>query len=354
MSELTSSPMRHSSAGVLDLPGVTEESWQEEAYRRGWGDGLPLVAPTPARVAAALAALDGIDLQLGPLPPSGLVPTRESLTANAVMAGCRPADLPVVLAAVRALQAPEYNLHGVLATTHPCAPMVIVSGPVRGELGINSGTNCLGQGTRANAVIGRAVQLVTTHVGGARPGVMDRATQGGPAKYSFCFGENEEDSPFPPFSVRRGFAPGESVVTVAATEGPHNVNDHGGTTAEDLLLTIAGTMAQPGSNNVYVKGPHFLVLGPEHAATLARDGWTAEAVRDALWERARIPVEKVSEANRRQFEDWGVLPDGDAYTVSTGPEMLHVLVAGGAGKHSVWIPSFGATAAVSRPVPTRP
>jgi hypothetical protein len=142
-------------SAVLDLPGVTEESWQEEAYRRGWGDGLPLVAPTPARVAAALAALDGIDLELGPLPPSGLVPTRESFAANAVMAGCRPADLPVVLAAVRALQAPEYNLHGVLATTHPCAPMVVVSGPVRAELGVNSGANCLGQGTRANAVIGR-------------------------------------------------------------------------------------------------------------------------------------------------------------------------------------------------------
>ena len=143
-------------------------------------------------------------------------------------------------------------------------------------------------------------------------------------------------------------------MTVAATEGPHNVNDHGGTTAEDLLLTIAGTMAQPGSNNVYVKGPHFLVLGPEHAATFARDGWTADAVRDALWERARIPVSGVSGANQRQFEDWGVLPDGDAYPVSTGPEMLHVLVAGGAGKHSAWIPSFGATAAVSRAVPSRP
>jgi hypothetical protein len=333
---------------------VTEESWQEEAFRRGWGDGLPLVAPTPARVAAALAALEGIDLELGPLPPSGLVPTRESLAANAVMAGCRPADLPVVLAAVRALQAPEYNLHGVLATTHPCAPLVAVNGPVRGELGINSGGNCFGQGTRANAVIGRAVQLVTTHVGGARPGVMDRSTQGTPAKYTWCFGENEEESPFEPFSVRRGFAPGESVVTVAACEGPHNVNDHGSTTGAGLLMTIAGTMAAAGANNVYVKGPHFLVLGPEHAATLHRDGWTVDSIRDRLWEQARIPVSQFSEENRRQFADWGVEPDGGAYPISTGPEMLHVLVAGGAGKHSAWIPSFGATAAVSRAVPSRP
>lgn len=339
---------------VLELPGVTEENWSEAAEQRGWGDGLPTVPPTPERVAAALAALDGINLELGPMPPSGLVPTRESFAANAVMAGCRPADLPVVLAAVRALLAPEYNLHGVLATTHPCAPLVIVSGPVRRALGINVGTNCFGQGTRANAVIGRAVQLVTAHIGGARPGSMDRSTQGNPAKYTWCFGENEEESPFEPFSVRRGFAPGESAVTVAACEGPHNINDHGSTTGEGLLMTIAGTMAQTGSNNLYVKGPHFLVLGPEHAATLHRDGWTAQALRERLWEQARVPVSKVSEENHRQFQDWGVEPEGDFFPVSTGPEMLHILVAGGAGKHSAWIPSFGATAAVSRPVPARP
>jgi hypothetical protein len=339
------------SDGVLELAGVTEDTWQEEAFARGWGDGLPLVAPTPARVEAALRALEGIELELGPLPPSGLVPTRESFAANAVMAGCRPADLPVVLAALRAMLAPEYNLHGVLATTHPCASLLIVNGPVRTSLGINSGTNCFGQGTRANAVIGRAVQLLTMNIGGARPGSMDRSTQGSPAKYSWCFGENEEESPFEPYSVRRGFAPGESVVTVAATEGPHNINDHGSTTDEGLLMTIAGTMAQTGSNNLYVKGPHFLVLGPEHAATLHRDGWTADTLRERLWEQARVPVADVSEENRRQFEDWGVQPDGDFYTVSTGPEMLHILVAGGAGKHSAWIPSFGATAAVSRAVP---
>jgi hypothetical protein len=337
--------------GVLELAGVDEESWQEEAYRRGWGDGLPLVAPTPARVAAALRALEGIELDLPPLPPSGLVPTRESFAANAVMAGCRPADVPVVLAALRAMSAPEYNLHGVLATTHPCAPLVIVNGPVRQSLGINSGGNCFGQGWRANAVIGRAVQLLTTHIGGARPGVMDRSTQGTPAKYSWCFGENEEESPFAPLSERRGFAAGESTVTVAACEGPHNVNDHGSTTGVGLLLTIAGTMMAAGSNNVYVKGPHFLVLGPEHAATLHRDGWTVASIREWLWEQARIPVEQFSEENHHQYLEWGVKPEGDRYTISTGPDMLHVLVAGGAGKHSAWIPSFGATAAVTRAVP---
>ena len=133
-----------------------------------------------------------------------------------------------MLAAVRAMLAPEYNLHGVLATTHPCAPLVIVNGPVRTSL-INCGTNCFGQGTRANAVIGRAVQLVTTHIGGARPGSMDRSTQGNRRSTRGASARtNEEESPFEPLSVRRGFA-GESVVTVAACEGPHNINDHGTT-----------------------------------------------------------------------------------------------------------------------------
>ena len=194
-------------------------------------------------------------------------------------------------------------------------------------------------------VVGPAPEVV----GGARPGTLDRSTQGSPAKYTFCFAESDE-TPWDSFAVRAGFSPDASVVTVMAAEPPHNVNDHGSTTGEEILTTVAGTMAQPGSNNVYVKGPHLLVLGPEHAATLARDGWTVDTVREHLWTHARIPVAKISPGNREQFVQWGVEPDGDAYTVSTGPEQLHIAVAGGAGKHSAWIPSFGGTAIVSRTV----
>ncbi|MDD7938787.1 hypothetical protein PHK61_10205 [Actinomycetospora lutea] len=333
---------------TLDLPEVDDAwAWMAACEERGWGDGLPTIPPTEERVATMLAGAPSVDL--GPLPPRGVTPTLRSIAANAVMAGCRPADLPVLLAAIAAVQDEAYNLHGTLATTHPCAPMVLVSGPVRETLGLNSGGNCLGPGTRGNAVIGRALSLVLLHVGGARPGVLDRSTQGSPAKYTFCFAE--ADSPFDPLAVQRGFAPGESVVSVMAAEPPHNVNDHGSTTGAEILLTVAGTMAQPGSNNVYVRGPHLLLLGPEHAATLHRDGWTPASIRAHLWEHARIPVAHVSEGNRRQFVEWGVEPDGDAYTVSDAPENLHLAVAGGAGKHSAWIPSFGGTALVSRVVP---
>lgn len=338
---------------VLDVPELGGDGWFDWSEDRGWGDGLPTVAPTEDRVEAMLAGVpDGGGL--GPLPPARVVPTLRSVAANAVMAGCRPGDLPVVLAALRAVGNEDYNLHGTLATTHPCAPMVMLNGPVRDRLGLNGGGNCFGQGVRANAVLGRALALVLANVGGARPPEMDRATQGSPAKYTFCFAENEEQSPWAPFHVRRGFAPDRDVVTVMAAEPPHNVNDHGSTTGEEILQTVAGTMAQAGSNNVYVRGPHLLVLGPEHAATLHRDGWSVDAVRDRLWERARIPVERISPGNCRQFTSWGIEPEAGAYPVSTGPDQLHVAVAGGAGKHSAWIPSFGSTALCSEPLCSEP
>jgi hypothetical protein len=338
----------------MEVDDLDPAQWQRWVEERGWGDGLPTIPPTEERVEAMLAALpsDPAELPaLGALPPARIVPTLRSVAANAVLAGCLPAEFPVVLAALAAVLTPEYNLHGTLATTHPCAPMVLVNGPIRDRLGINSGGNCFGQGTRANAVIGRALVLVLTNVGGAKPGIMDRSTQGSPAKYTYCFAENERDSPFEPYHVRRGFGASDSVVTVMAAEPPHNINDHASTTGQEILTTVAGTMAQSGSNNVYVKGPHLLVLGPEHAATLHRDGWTIPRIRDWLWEHARIPVEDISPSNRRHFANAGVKPDGDRYTVSIGPEQLHIAVAGGPGKHSAWIPSFGSTSACCARVP---
>lgn len=324
---------------TLDVPA--DRDWGDWVDDRGWGDGLPTVAPTEDRVAAMLDGLaDDAGDALVALPPSGLTPTLRSVAANAVMAGCVPGMLPLLLAALEAVSTPAYNLHGSLATTHPCAPMVLVSGSARA--GFHGGGNCFGPGNRRNATLGRALSLVLLHVGGARPGLLDRSTQGSPAKYTFCFAESDE-SPWASLAERQGFEPDAPVVSVMAAEPPHNINDHGSTTGAELLTTIAGTMAQSGSNNVYVRGPHLLVLGPEHAATLHRDGWEPATIRRHLWEAARIPVERISPGNQEQFVEWGVKPDGDAYTVSTGPEQLHVTVAGGAGKHSAWIPSFGST-----------
>jgi hypothetical protein len=281
------------------------------------------------------------------MSPRRIVPTLRNIAANAVMAGCRPEYFPVVVSAVRAVLDPDYNLHGTLATTHPCAQMMIVSGPARQRLGINCGSNCFGQATKANATIGRALQLTLLNVGGAKPGNMDRATQGSPAKYSFCFGENEEESPWEPYHVRRGFAAGDSVVTVMAGEGPHNINDHASTSGKGLLTTIAGTVSQAGANVISADGPYFVVLGPEHAKTIHRDGWTIEDMQEMLYTATAVDISRVSEEQQKFYEDrTNRLIDG-SYYLSRDPADIQILVAGGPGKHSAYIPSFGHNEACS-------
>lgn len=336
-----------SEAEILDLPDMDPDAWADYVEAQGWTDGLPLVPPTEDAVARMMDGARGDNEPIPAITPRLLTPTLKGLAANAVMAGCRPAYFPVVLAALRGVLVADYNLHGSLATTHACAPMTMVNGPLRRELNINCGTNCLGQGWRANAAIGRALQLILNNVGGARPAVMDRSTFGSPAKYTFCFGENEEESPFPPYHVRQGFAADENVATVMSAEPNHNLNDHGSTTGKGLLTTFAGAIASPAANTIYAKGPYFVLLGPEHAATCARDGWTVPMIQEFLYEKARVPVAFVSDENRRIYEEAGHFPEADHYKVAPTPDDIHVAVAGGAGKHSAWIPSFGGTAAIS-------
>lgn len=331
----------------LDIPEMDEDTWADYVEAQGWTDGLPAVVPTEPAVARMMEGARGDNEPFPAITPRQLIPTLHSLAANAVMAGCRPAYFPAVLAALRGVLVADYNLHGTLATTHSCAPMVMVNGPLRQQLNINCGTNCFGQGWRANAAIGRALQLILNNVGGAKPAVMDRSTFGSPAKYTFCFGENEEESPFAPYHVRQGFRAEESVVTVMSAEPNHNLNDHGSTTGQGLLTTFAGAIASPAANTIYAKGPYFLIFGPEHAATLARDNWTVAQIQQFLHETACVPLSQVSPENRRIYEEAGHLPENGAYKVAPTPEDIHVAVAGGAGKHSAWIPSFGGTAAIS-------
>ncbi len=337
---------------LLDIPEFDAEGWNEYALEQGWGDGMPLALPTEAAVAKFVAVCRGDNQPFAPVSPRQIVPTLQSLAANAVMAGCKPEYFPVVLAGLRGVLNADYNLHGTLATTHPCAPMVLVSGPIRKTLDINCGSNCFGQGWRANATIGRALQLILLNIGGARPGVMDRATHGSPAKFAYCFGENEEESPWTPYHVRHGFAASDSVVTVMAGEPPHNINDHGSTSGEGLMTTIAGSIAQPGANNIYGKGPYVVVLGPEHAETLHRDSWTIERMQQHLFERARVPVSRVSKENQASYAGSGHVPEDGYYKIAPTPQDIHIVVAGGPGKHSAWIPSFGGTAVISVRVAT--
>jgi hypothetical protein len=256
------------------------EAVQQYYLKRGWSDGLPVVPPTPERVESMLAAA-GLDSQdvVAEIPPNWGAATIEKLAINAVMAGCLPQYLPVLIAVVEAMRDPTFNLYAVQATTHPCAPLIIVNGPIRESLGLNSSSGCYGLGWRANATIGRAVRLTLLNVGGARPGAGDMSTQGAPSKYSYCVAENEEQNPWEPLHVERGFRPGQNTVTVVAGEPPHNINDHTSQAAEEVLTIIAGAMAVTGANNAYTGGETLVALGPEHAATIAKDGFTKQDIR---------------------------------------------------------------------------
>ena len=311
---------------------------------QGWTDGLPIVAPSAAAVEECLRWTDRDRRELlAVLPPRQGEATVERIAVNAVMAGCRPEYLPVILTAIEALADPRFNLDSVQATTHPVAPLLVVNGPIGRELGINAGYNAFGQGCRANATIGRAVRLVLMNVGGGLPGTGDRATQGSPAKFAYCVAENEAESPWEPLHVEAGLPRETSTVTVFGAEGPHNIQDHYSNTGIGVLRTIAGAMGQAGSNNLLGAGWPLLSLGPEHAATIARDGFTKRRVKEFLFEHARFPLARLgAEYRAYQIERRGVVDAPDTMvSIVRAPEDLSVIVVGGAGKHSCWQPTFG-------------
>ena len=339
-------------AGAVGVTAPDDlDDFQVWAMEQRWSDGLPVLPPTPARVARLLGGRDGTP-GIATLAPLDGRATLEAIAINAALAGAGPEHLPVIVAAVRALADPAFNLNAIQTTTHPCTPLVIVNGPIAGRLGIGGGANALGNGHRANAVIGRAVRLVLQNVGGARPGHEDRATLGHAGKFSYCLAENEAASPWAPLSVERGFPVSASTVTVVGAEAPHNVNDHGSTTAEALLLALAGTAATTGSNNIYLGGHPVVILGPEHAATIAGSGWSKAEFKHRLWERARVRLDRFSAENIARFsiiapERFVGRPPGADVPWCVSPDDLVVIVAGGPGKHSSVIPTFGATRSVT-------
>jgi hypothetical protein len=334
------------------------DAFQAWALERGWGDGLPLIPPTQERVARMVAGVARPARELVAVLPLSLgQATVQVVAVNAVMAGALPEHLPVILAAVEAVAQPEFNLQAIQATTHPCTPLVIVNGPVARQLGVNAAGNALGQGHRANAAIGRALRLTLVNVGGARPGLEDRATLGHPGKYSYCMAEHETASPWESLAEERGFAEGDSTVTVCGSDAPHNVNDHASFTPEAIVSTIARTAATVGMNNIYLGGEPLVVLGPEHAATVAAGGLSKADFKRAVWAEARLPLAHFTRANIERFAT--IYPEGfrDRPADALAPMArdwrdIMVVVAGGAGKHSAVIPTFGATRSVTRRVRT--
>jgi hypothetical protein len=262
----------------------------EACDARGWSDGLPVVPPTPARV---LRMLEGTrrdpDEIVAIVPPDYAGCTVEKAAINAVMAGCRPEHLPVVLAAVEAVCTDAFNIHGVLATTYFVGPVIVVNGPIARDIGMNSGVNALGQGNRANAAIGRALQLVIRNVGGGRPGEVDRATLGNPGKYTFCFAEDEGRSPWEPLSVERGLPPGTSAVTVFAGEGPRGVFDQASRTPESLSRSLAWCLRTVAHPKLVRDYDALVVISPEHGRVFREAGWSKARLREEIVRLLTLP-----------------------------------------------------------------
>jgi hypothetical protein len=330
-------------------------AFNEECEQRHWSDGLPLIPPTVARVDAMLAATARPrDEVVAHIAPGFSTASVERIAINAVMAGCRPEYLPVLIAAVEAVADQTFNLQGIQATTNSAAPWIIVNGPLAATLGVNGGLNCLGQGNRANATLGRALRLVLQNIGGALPGQMDRATHGQPGKYTFCCAENEAANPWQALHVERGFNADENVVTVVGAAGTLNLNSHS-KDAADLLRAIALSLVYPTSNDYHFAGAPWVILSPEHAEVLKSGGLSKDDVKRGIWEQSKMEAGRFARKDydrakhAREKELGGFLPDTPVPIAPT-PAEIGIIVAGGPGTHSVYVPTFGQTRAVSRKV----
>ena len=271
-----------------------DEDEHEAMFDRGWSDGLPLVPPTEERV---LRMLDGTSRDpqevLGLVPPALAAATVEKIAINAVMAGCKPEYLPVVLAAVEAVLDESFAMHGVLATTGFVGPILVVNGPIRRHIGMNSKGNALGQGNRANGAIGRALQLVIRNIGEGRPREVDRATLGNPGKYTYCVAEDEEGSSWEPLSVERGLKPGVSAVTVFAGYGLQGVVDQKSREPESLSKSFAGSLRTLQSVKLAPACDAILVVSPEHERTFRNAGWSKARLYQELYRLCEIPGDEL-------------------------------------------------------------
>ncbi|MCU1463460.1 MAG: hypothetical protein JWO37_3535 [Acidimicrobiales bacterium] len=339
----------------VELAALEDEA--EAMFDRGWTDGLPVVPPTEARVLRMLAGTTRPpDEVVAVVPPDLVECSVEKVAVNAVMAGCRPEYLPVVLAAVEGFCTDTFNGHGLLATTYFAGPVVIVNGPAATRIGMNSGGNVLGQGNRANATIGRALQLVVRNVGGGRPGGVDRATLGNPGKYTFCFAEDEAGSPWEPLSVERGFDVGASTVTLFAGEGPRGIVDQLSRTPESLAASLAAAALGVAHPKMALGFDAVLVVSPEHARVFREAGWSKARVRDEILSRT---VRRGAELVRGAGGIADGLPLGleDLDIAKFGPAgLLIVHAGGGAGLFSAiiggWINGPGGSQPVTMEVGT--
>ncbi|MBI4636446.1 MAG: hypothetical protein HY727_08870 [Candidatus Rokubacteria bacterium] len=328
----TLTSVRH---GVEDIAEA-----MEVCFEKGWTDGLPVIPPTEARVRAML---DGAGLdparEVAYIEHRAVSITAEKVAINAVMAGCRPEYMPVVVAAIEAIGDPRWSYHGPGTSTAGAGVLIVVNGPIARELDVNAGDNLFGPGWRANATIGRAVRLVMRNVCGSRPGTLDRGTLGHPGKLSYVIAENEAESPWPPLHVERGFRPAESAVTVMAAEAPHQFYNQLSNTAEGVLTTLADDMRISG--NVMGQTQYLLIIAGEHMRTIARDGWTKADVRRFVFEHTHNSHAHLKRTQRMAGE---LRPGDEALMrplVASSDDILVVAAGGRAGAFSAYVPGWG-------------
>ena len=321
---------------------VDDSEDQVEACYRLFGDALPVVPPTPERVVRMFHAVSTDPLEvIGRIPPCYGEATVEKIAANAVMAGCEPAMMRVLLPLVRAVCDERFNAHGVQATTQFVAPLIIVNGPIRAELGFHSRQNLFSNVARANSSLGRALQLILLNLGGAKPDGIDMSTMGNAGKFSYCIAENEEENPWEPLHVEMGLRSGQSALTLFAAGAPHGMSEQASRTARGVLKTMTYSLATNWSYRVCRAFEVVLLLAPEHVKTIARDGWTKQDVRQYLFENTGVPLRCYSDddpgegcAARGTYRQ--ITIDGEpCYQKFLAPESIKIIVAGGtAGKFS--------------------
>jgi hypothetical protein len=333
----------------VELADLEDEA--EAMFDRGWTDGLPVVPPTEARV---LRMLEGTTRSpsdvVAVVPPDLVECTVEKVAVNAVLAGCKPEYLPVVLACVEAACTDSFNGHGLLATTYFSSPVVIVNGPVRAALGMNWGVNALGQGNRANATIGRALQLVIRNVGGGLPGGVDRATMGNPGKYTFCFPEDEEGSPFTPLASSRGAREGASAVTLFAGAGVQPVVDQLSRTPESLASTFAACLRTVAHPKLVIAFDALLVISPEHGRVFREAGWSRDRLLSELDARLQLPGSSLVHGADGIAEGMPARLEGATLPKFRPGGLLIAHAGGGAGLFSAIIAGWASGSTGSEPI----
>jgi|TARA_B100000809_G_scaffold17998_2_gene15932 hypothetical protein len=340
MDELLALKFGDTQFGARQVQVSESEDIMEACFERGWSDGLPVVPPTPLRVMRMLSGTDRKPAEtIGQVPPDKVDCSIEKLAINAVMAGCKPEYFPTVIAAVEAALQDRFCMHGLLCTTYFSTPVLIVNGPVSRQIGMNSGVNALGQGNRANATIGRALQLIIRNIGGGIPGGIDRAAMGNPGKYSYCFAEDESDSDWNSLAMDRGYEREDSVLNLFAGDGLQPIVDQQSRTPQSLAKSMALSLRSIVHAKLYGLADAILVVSPEHRRVFRQGGWSKQDLRNALHEELVTPgadlirgANDVAEGMPAGFKDklLNKFRDDGLHIVSTGGKagMFSAIISG--------------------------